>query len=112
MEVGETKENAQIGKEELVQIIKVSIDENRDTSIFDPESVVITGECGGGVTWGMMRMVVGDEDIWGEKRVSWMMKERMMTKIKRKKDKEEKKRKEKEKKTRGTRGLTMTNEKF
>ena len=63
MEVGETKENAQIGKEELVQIIKVSIDENRDTSIFDPESVVIEGEQG---VLLMRCMVISDANRLGE----------------------------------------------
>ena len=45
MKVGVTKENAKIGKEELIQVIRVTIDENRDTSIFDAESVFIEGVC-------------------------------------------------------------------
>ena len=44
MKVGETEENAQIGKEELLQIIKVSIEENHDTTVFEAETAVIEGK--------------------------------------------------------------------
>ena len=43
MKVGETKENSFIGKEELLLILKVKIDENKDSIIFDPETVGIEG---------------------------------------------------------------------
>ena len=47
MEVGETKENKNIGKEELVQVLKVMVEENKDSTVFEAESVVIEGKGNG-----------------------------------------------------------------
>merc|ERR1711971_1064162 len=41
MKVGETKENAKIGKESLVEILRVVIEENRDKTVFEAESITI-----------------------------------------------------------------------
>ena len=46
MKVGETKENEKIEKENLVEILKVVIEENRDETIFEADSVTIEGEKG------------------------------------------------------------------
>ena len=44
MKVGETKENAKIDKENLVEILRVMIEENEDTTVFEADSVVIEGK--------------------------------------------------------------------
>ena len=44
MKVGQTKENEGIEKEELVEILKVIIEENRDSTLFEATSVTIEGK--------------------------------------------------------------------
>ncbi len=43
MKVGETNENQKIDKENLVDILRVMIEENEDKTIFEAASVMIEG---------------------------------------------------------------------